>query len=478
MRQVWSWVLKNLALPAGDRALGQGMMRRLRFLERAQWWGPEALRARRDESLASLVEVAYREVPFYRELMDGARVKPSDVRRPEDLRRLPVVTKAMLRAGYPHATTRATGQKTYESSSSGSTGTNFSVREDQETGGWYRASFMLALGWAGWRFGEPHLQTGMTLSRDLPRRLKDALLRCRYVSAFDLSDRHLDATLGLMERDRIEHVWGYPGSLYYLAQRAAAAGWNRPLGSVVTWGDNLYPRYREGIERAFGTRVFDTYGCGEGIQVAAQCGSGREYHVHTLDVVVEFLGDDGEPVGPGEAGNLILTRLHPGPMPLIRYQVGDVGVASTRAACECGRGFELMDSIQGRDTDVVVTPAGNRLIVHFFTGILEFFPEVNSFQVVQESPDSMVVRVLPAAGFRSETAAAIKARLVEKGAVGINIEVETVSEIPTAPSGKRRFVVSKIAKPFTQGGTTSAPDLSHARGAGAEASARHERERL
>jgi phenylacetate-CoA ligase len=222
---------------------------------------------------------------------------------------------------------------------------------------------------------------------------------------------------------------------------------------VVTWGDNLYPRYREVIERAFKTRVFDTYGCGEGIQVAAQCGSSHGYHRHSLDVIVEFLDGEGEPVAPGELGHLILTRLHPGPMPLIRYQIGDMGIAGEQRICECGRGFELMDSIQGRDTDIIITPEGNRLIVHFFTGIMEFFPEIASFQVVQEEVNSMSVRIVPRPDFSTDTAAAIKSKLIEMGATGINIQIETVKEIPTAPSGKRRFVISKITKPFSCEGT-------------------------
>ena len=447
-RRSRSWLLRNVILPLGDLAFGQGLMRRLRFLEKAQWWDAERLQAFRDRSLASLIEVAYGEVPFYRALMEGAGVKPGDVRRPQDLCKLPVVTKQMLRAGYPRLTTRNTGMKTFEARSSGSTGTNFCVREDAVTAGRHRASLLLALEWAGWRFGEPHLQTGMTLSRSGDRRLKDLFLQCHYVSAFDLGDAQLDLSLELLESRAIRHLWGYPGSLYVLARRARERGWNRPLRSVVTWGDNLYPQYRRAIESAFKTRVFDTYGCGEGMQIAAQCGAADTYHVHTLDVVLEHLDDEGRPVRPGEPGSLILTRLHPGPMPLIRYQVGDVGTREGARACECGRGYEVTGGVQGRDTDIVVTPSGNRLIVHFFTGVLEHFPEVDSFQVVQEELGAIVLRLVPAAGFSKEVAARVVSDLQAKGASDIAINVEVVGEIPLPPSRKRRFVVSHVSKPF------------------------------
>src|SRR5205823_1393685 len=108
---------------------------------------------------------------------------------------------------------------------------------------------------------------------------------------------------------------------------------------------------------------------------------------------------------------------------------------------------EIMDSIQGRDTDMVITPSGNRLIVHFFTGIFEHFPEIHSFQVLQDEIDSIVVRVVPADGlFSKATAERIVSTLQTMGASDLRINVETVTEIPRTGSGKRRFV---IAKPFT-----------------------------
>jgi phenylacetate-CoA ligase len=441
----YGWVLRNLVLPFGDAAFRQGMMRRLRFLEAAQWWDADRLYPHRDRLLRETLEVAFREVPFHRRLFDEQGLSPADIRTAADLVRLPTVSKEMMRAEYPHGVTRPTGHQTYVTASSGSTGANFFVVEDAPTAGWYRASSVLAFQWAGWRIGEPHMQAGMTTTRSFDRRLKDALLRCHYMYAADLSDAALDANLAILESNRIEHLWGYPGSLYHLAARAEEVGWNRPLRSVVTWGDTLYPHYRSTIERAFRTRVHDTYGCGEGMQISAQCGYGQTYHVHSLDVVVETVDDDGTPVPPGSPGHVLLTRLHPGPMPFVRYRIGDVGTLEASGPCGCGRGFDRMHSIQGRDTDVVVTPDGNRLIVHFFTGILEHFAEIESFQVVQTRPDAITVRVVPASGFSAGTERRIVEALARKGSGSLAIHVEPVAEIPLPPSGKRRFVISVVA---------------------------------
>lgn len=430
--------------PLGDRLFGQHISGRLDYLRQAQWWSPEKIVETRNQALSNLMRIASTEVPFYRELLAGRGLSWQDFKRAEDLRKLPVLGKADLRPAYPDRLTRPTGQRTYEARSSGSTGANFAVREDAETAGQYRASFMLSLEWAGWRMGEPHLQMGMTPRETLDRRLKDLFFGCHYESAQQLSDRNLDRILGVIEAKKLRNVWGYPVSVYLLARRAALLGWNQPMRSVVTWGDMLVARYRRSIEEAFQVKVTDTYGCGEGFQIAAQCNEGR-YHLHALDCVVELLDEAGEPVGPGEEGRVVVTRLHPGPMPLIRYNVGDVASrAADSAACLCGRGFELLDSIHGRTADMVITPSGNRLIVHFFTGTLEHIREIVMFQVVQRSAGHLLVRVV-AKPFEQSLAARIIQALVDQGLNDMHIEVEPVDTIPVSPAGKRKFILSELS---------------------------------
>jgi phenylacetate-CoA ligase len=438
----YTFALNRLILPLGDTLMGHPMMKRLRFLREAQWWEKERLFTHRDELLQRVISQAY-EAPFYRDLMTHLHLKPSDIRCPEDLEKLPVITKDMMRAEFPDRITRQTHQKPYTVCSSGSTGAPFCVNEVNATAGWYRASFMLSLEWAGWRIGEPQMQTGMTLTRHSGRKLKDTLLRCHYVSAYDLTDQRLDRNLDAIEHHDLKHLWGYPGSLYFLARRALETNRAIPLRTIVTWGDMLYPAYRKTIETAFTATVTDTYGCAEGMQIASQCEGSDDYLIHSLDVIVEVLDDNDQPVPPGEPGNLVLTRLHTGATPFIRYKVGDIGILAPEEAQIGKRGFNVLKSIQGRDTDIVITPSGNRLIVHFFTGILEYFAKIDSFQVQQHEVSSITLSIVPANGYTDEVAKIAIAQLKERGA-DLDIHVELVKEIPLTSGGKRRFVISTI----------------------------------
>jgi phenylacetate-CoA ligase len=444
MRNIWGCLLEYCILPLGDSLTGHPMVKRLHALQKAQWWDRERLYSHRDQLLRSVIETSYNEVPFYRQLFDNAGVSPKDILTARDLSKIPVVTKDMLRPAYPDLTTRNTGHKRYEQRTSGSTGKNFCVSMDSDTAGWYRAAFLLSLNWAGWNIGERHFQTGMTLQRGWKKRLKDSLLGCYYASAYELNDQRLDFYLDILDRKKIRHLWGYPGSILYLANRAAERGWNRPMTSIVTWGDTLTPIDRNTIESVFQKRIHDTYGCAEGMQIAAQCGSDSRYHIHALDVIVEILDDDNQPVPDGETGNIVVTRLHPGPMPLIHYKIGDLGKLGMGQPCACGRSYDMLDSIQGRTADAIITPSGNRLIVHFFTGILEHFNEIDSFQVVQEIAGSMTVKLLPSSTLGDQAISKIISVLKSKGAGDMNIEVEVVDEIPLNTTGKRHFIINTM----------------------------------
>ncbi len=438
---VYPWALRHLLLPAGDWATSQGILPRLQFLREAQWWPADRIDHWRSAQLRQLVRTAYSEVPFYRHLFDSAGVSWSDIREVGDLQRLPVVTKSMLRA-CAGQTTRPTGFRCHVESSSGSTGEPFLVSEDSQTAGYRRAAFMLALEWAGWKAGEPHLQTGATLGRDWRLLLKDMLLRCHYVPAMHLDDESMDRVLDTISTRRLRHLWGYPCALNALALRARAVGWNgSPMSSVVTWADQLYPEYRVNIETTFRTKVLDTYGCAEGMQISAQCGHGEHYHVQAMDTIVEYLDECGEPVKVGRLGRVVLTRLLPGPMPFLRYDVGDLAVPCARQACSCGRQWELMQSIVGRQTDVVVSPSGKRFFLHFFSLYLECFPEIQEYQVVQTSSASVLIRAVcsPSEGLGTRVAD----RLRREGLEEMSVCFESVDRIPLTPGGKRRWVIGR-----------------------------------
>ena len=105
-----------------------------------------------------------------------------------------------------------------------------------------------------------------------------------------------------------------------------------------------------------------------------------------------------------------------------------------------------MESILGREADVIVTPTGNRLIVEFFTGIMKHYAEIETYQVVQDAPGSLLVRIVPGNGYCDSVGHDVIRKLKQAGAADMSVRVEPVDQIPLLPTGKRRFVVSNLVK--------------------------------
>jgi len=75
-----------------------GKMRDLVTLWRNRTLAPAQLEALQLRKLRAVVRAARRDVPFYRELYASAGVDPDQLRTMDDLQRIPIVTKPMMRA--------------------------------------------------------------------------------------------------------------------------------------------------------------------------------------------------------------------------------------------------------------------------------------------------------------------------------------------------------------------------------------------
>lgn len=104
----------------------------------------------------------------------------------------------------------------------------------------------------------------------------------------------------------------------------------------------------------------------------------------------------------------------------------------------------MMSSLFGRNTDIIQTPSGNRLIVHFFTGVLEHFTDVESFQVIQDELESITVLIVPTQPALPGLSQAIIKALKDRGAADLEIKVEFVDQIPLQKTGKNRFIISSL----------------------------------
>jgi phenylacetate-CoA ligase len=170
-------------------------------------------------------------------------------------------------------------------------------------------------------------------------------------------------------------------------------------------------------------------------------------YLYTPQVYVELLDDKNNPVKEGEIGNVVVTRLDNKHMPLIRYKLGDLAIMLPKEKYPINRkfNFPLIEKVIGRNTDVVILPDNRKLIVHSFTGIFEYIPEIKQFKIIQKNRKSMTVQFIPDDNFTKEVLKNCKLKL-QKIINNNNFKIffEEVSVIEGKRSGKPQIIESYI----------------------------------
>jgi phenylacetate-CoA ligase len=211
--------------------------------------------------------------------------------------------------------------------------------------------------------------------------------------------------------------------------------------AVSTHEETLYPFQREVIEQAFHCHVFCWYGNAEASANIVECEHGR-LHVRPEYSAVELLRADGSPALPGETAEIVGTGFGNAAMPLLRYRTGDTVVVAEQQRCACGRRMPVVEALVGRLEDALWAADGH--MVTRLDSAFKYSPHVVEAQLFQAEPGAVEVRLVTELGYTESEQQAIRRELALRFGPGMAIAFRRVESIPRDPSGKFRFVLSKV----------------------------------
>lgn len=355
-----------------------------RVLE-SQQWEPEVMQRYQMEQLRRVLGEAAAHVPYYRDIFRERRLAPDDFQQPEDLAKLPELTKDDIRrAAKAMLHERLPRGKSVWQASSGTTGQKLNYLLPRQLAYRLNAALMWrAYGWAGISLGARRATLG---GRWFTRR-PPYWVRNHAENQLLLSIHHLDETTADDYIDRIQRfapqlLQGQPNGIHVLARRILARGVRLQIKAVSTTGENLEPFQRSDIEEAFGTRVFEHYGLGESVVAAHQCEHGRFHEACELGIT-EFVRDDATGLY-----RILGTSIWNDAMPFIRYRIDDLVELETDGACVCGRHLPVrIRSVVGRVDDVIQAVDGRPVLpVTVRMSINPHLEQCESYQVQQNGP--------------------------------------------------------------------------------------------
>ncbi len=342
---------------------------------------------------------------------------------------------------------RKAGTRLIKKTTGGSTGQTVTILKTQQSWLWEIAATWRGYRWANVEIGDPQARFWGIPMRDGARRvaaLTDLVCNRTRLSAFAFDDSDLARYVDKLRSFRPSYFYGYVSMLDAFATFLLDRGIDMQLDleCVITTSEVLTDPIRERLGRAFNTRVFNEYGCGELGTVAHECEHGG-LHLSEENMIVEIL-DGNRPCAPGEPGEMVVTELNNFAMPLIRYRMGDFATLSP-VPCQCGRSLHTLQGLHGRAYDMVRSSDGRKFHGEFMVYIFEDLKRRNfgiaQFQVVQTALDRFLIRIVPDGHYSPATVDIITAKIHEEIDANATVEIELTERIERSPSGKMRVVV-------------------------------------
>jgi phenylacetate-CoA ligase len=425
------------------------------FLQKSQWWSREQLEEYQLQQLEKLLSHAYENVPYYKRIFDDRGLKPKDIKSIDDLKKLPYLTKDIIRENlsdliaqnYPKS-------KLQYVTTGGSTGIPMGLYWEKGLTDPKESAFVWRQwNWAGYRFGEKRA----ILRGNVINRFKDgkrqwweynSLYNALILSSFDMTEENLPKYIEKIYKFKPVAIQGYPSSLAILANFLKQENLRlEGINCVLTSSESLYQHQRKMVEEYLGAEIFDHYGNSERNALIMQCEKGN-YHIISEYGIVELMGKGSHLVGrEGQAGEIIATGFNNYAMPFIRYRTMDLGVY-TNQECSCGRNYPLLKRFGGRMQEYFVDKTGSLItFIYSDVALWNVKDKINGYQYVQDEPGKVLLSIDAKTKFAISDTESVKRSFGEYYS-RFDIEIKFVENIPRTKSGKFRFLIQKLPIEF------------------------------
>jgi phenylacetate-CoA ligase len=443
------WAVRDVLYPFYRRLKRDNLLAGVEELESHERLRPEELRSIQWKSLQRFLGHINEKVPYYGDLFRNLGLHPEDVRTPADFLDIPLLTKDLIRSAGKGIITQEQGRRGVPLSTSGSTGEPLYFEVDTAAGPARRACAIRSFRWMGIDIGDRQARIwgtyfGVPLRSRLIDALKEYVTNVMQLSAFNMSEEVMHDYAARLKRFKPHLLIGFPSAITLFAEFCKS---HRITGivprSILASGEKIYPHQKDLLEEVFKCPVYEGYGTNEFANVAHQCERRKGLHMFTDLFYLEVLHESGRPAEPGEVGEIVVTDLSNLYMPFLRYRTGDLAVPAGEP-CPCGRPFPLLDRIEGRTFDVVVSPEGKTAGGFFWTFLSRAVPGIARFQIEQRDPGGVIFRLVPGPEWKEGHKAVLEKKIKANMGDAFRVDFEVVDDIPPAPSGKFRFIISKI----------------------------------
>lgn len=340
----------------------------------------------------------------------------------------------------------------YLGKTSGSSGHPFIFSKDR---------FAHALSWAG--FNDRYNWYGIDLNRSLQarfygipldfygnfqERLKDFISLRRRFTIFDLSNTKMEGFLAKFKASKFDYINGYTSAILLFAKflkekNIVLKDLCPSLKLCIVTSERLFDKDKVLMEAAFGVRVINEYGASE-VGLIAFENKESEWVVNSEDLFIEILDENDNPVPKGTKGRLVITSFYNKAHPMIRYDIGDIGILAENSTLK----KPILKKLIGRTNDIARLANGKvvpGLTFYYVTKtIIEDNGNIKEFVITQTTPDSFKIDYVSEEAFTSEQIHKILSAIEKYVGKDLNVEFHRKKVLTRTKSGKLKQFTSLI----------------------------------
>ena len=387
-----------------------------------------ALQKRNEERFLEIFRTAYDKSKFYHKLYLDNGIKKEDIKTLEDIKKLPVVTKEMVKK-YASEMLTVPRFMVIAGHTSGTTGTPLCIYESWPSIWRSQAYTYCARKRNGFKYG----QRLVSLRGNLDKRqtyLKVHISNTLYLSSYNINKETTGLYYKLISDWSPVAIEGYPSSLYSLALFLKDADLKLHIPVAFTSSETLLEYQRELIEERFGTDLFDNYGMTEQTIYLQEAYNHNGYYELPGYSINEYL-EDGE----------ICTSLINKEFPLIRYRSYDI-MERTELSGSSNPQI-IVTRIYGRKEDFINCKDDTRIMRLDF--LFKNVKHIKMSQLIQNKNGLLEIHIVPDSDFNREDIKQVEQNLINRvGAGNIEYEIKLITEndIVYTKRGKYKFIIN------------------------------------
>ena len=421
--------IKRVAAPLIRRQLtgNRTFLDQYEFLMRAKRMSPDEQASWQLDRLKQVLLDAYRHVPYYREVFDGAGLDPSAIRDFSELSVIPLLTKKVLKERFDDLQSSVVTDY-YLATTGGSTGEPTKV--NLETRSIYLERAFVYAFWSeqgyDWRTSRVATLRGVDFKGKLYR--PDPLYNAVLLNPFLLNGGNVSEYVNAIDSFGVDFIHGYPSAvqnLCLLMKRVGAVP-KKHIRCVFFVSENVEQRHVDLVRDVLGCPARAFYGHSERAVFAEQHEDAVSYDFNPFYGYTEIV--------PHGDGNIVCTGFLSRRMPLIRYAVDDTAMLSEPSVSISGHHDDTV--LYGRNGERISQTAIN---LHDGT-----FDGVEAYQLVQTEAGRAECRIRAERLLPIASIAAIVRSLEGKTGGSIAWYVTQDKPFELTQRGKTRTIVQKI----------------------------------